>query len=133
MAFEFGPLLRVYRAFWNITQKDMAALLYMSQSAYSRIETGEQSLSPKALEKVADRCGVSIHTLIMAHLLLDENLAAIDQNTVDPAQKTLVKLAEEFSKHYPAPLKDAAALGLLLAGAPDDERREQPIKTRGER
>lgn len=133
MAFEFGPLLRVYRAYWGITQKDMAALLYMSQSAYSRIESGEQPLSLKGLDKVADRCGVSIQTLIMAHLLLDENLAAINQNAMDPAQKILVKLAAEFGKNYPSPLKDAAALGFLLAGSPEDQRCDEPVKARGAR
>ena len=68
MAFEFGPLLRVYRAYWGITQKDMSALLHMSQSAYSRVESGENSLSPTALQTIAQKCGVSMQTLVMAYL-----------------------------------------------------------------
>lgn len=131
MAFEFGSLLRVYRTYWGLTQKEMAALLYMSQSAYSRIESGEQALSLKRLGRVADKCGVSIQTLIMAHLLLDENLTAIDQKSMDPAQKALVKLADEFGKNYPAPLKDAAALGLILAGSACEHWRIDPERGGG--
>ena len=66
----------------------------------------------------------------MAYLLLDENLATIDQQTMDPAQKILVKLAEEFGRHYPEPLKDAAALGFLLAGSPEDQRHDELDKKR---
>jgi len=40
MALEFGPLLRVYRCYWELTQKDMAELLCISQPVYSRIEAG---------------------------------------------------------------------------------------------
>ena len=133
MACECGPLLRVYRAYWGITQKDMSALLHMSQSAYSRTESGEQSLPFAALEKIADKCGVSVQTLIMARLLLDDSLALINENSRDPAKKILIKLADEFGMDFAATLKVAAALGFLLGGAPDDQRRPHPTKFRGER
>ncbi len=122
MSIEFGSLLRVYRLYWELSQSDMARLVCMSQPVYSRIESGKKPVSMRCMESVARRCGISKQTLILAHLLLDENLGEIDRSAMDPAQKSLMKLADEFSKLYPSSLKDAAALGLLLAGSPEAKR-----------
>lgn len=119
MALEFGPLLRVYRSYWELTQKDMAELLCISQPVYSRIEAGRRPVSMKSLQRVADRSGISLQTLVMAHLLLDENLDAMANGATDPATKSLIQLAEGYKKNYPPQMKDAAALGLLLSGLPE--------------
>lgn len=118
MALEFGPLLRVYRQYWGLTQKDMAELLCISQPVYSRIERGERHVPMRSLERVANASGISIHTLVLAHLLLDENLEAISHGTADPAQKSLIEIAESYRQKYPPQMKDAAALGVLIAGSP---------------
>ena len=122
MSLEFGSLLRVYRLYWGLTQNDMAQLLWMSQPVYSRIESGKKTVSMAFMERVAAQCGISKQTLILAHLLLDKNLETIDQKKMDPAQKSLIRLADEIRRPYPASFPDAAALGLLIAGAPEDQR-----------
>lgn len=114
---EFGSLLRVYRTHWNLTQTEMAELLCISQPVYSRIEAGERAVSLKTLQHVADESGISIQTLILAHLLLDENLEAIERSPRDGATKSLLQLAEDHRRKFPARFKDGAALGLLLEGA----------------
>ena len=119
MALEFGPLLRVYRSYWELTQKDMAELLCISQPVYSRIEAGLQPVSMKSLQRVADKSGISFQTLVVAHLLLDDHLALMTQGAMDPATKSLIQLAESYKKNYPPQMKDAAALGLLLSGLPE--------------
>lgn len=116
---EFGSLLRVYRTHWGLTQIEMAELLCISQPVYSRIEAGRRPISLKALQRVADESGIAIQTLILAHLLLDENLEAIEKGAPDSATKTLLQLAECYRRRFPARLKDAAALGLLFDGAPE--------------
>jgi len=119
MALEFGPLLRVYRQYWSLTQREMAELLFISQPVYSRIERGQRPVSMKALQRVADASGISIQTLIVAHLLLDENLEAIASGTPDPAQKSLLELAEKHRGSFPPSFRDGAALSLLLTGMPE--------------
>lgn len=113
---EFGSLLRVYRTQWGLTQTEMAELLCISQPVYSRIESGKRPVSLKALQRVAEKSGISIHTLIIAHLLLDENLEVIEKNPRDGAAKTLLELAGCYRQKFPARFKDAAALGLLFDG-----------------
>jgi len=99
MALEFGSLLRVYRSYWDLTQREMAALLCISQPVYSRIEAGKRLLSMRALQRVADQSGIPLQTLIIAHLLLDENLAAMENGVMDPASKSLIKLAENYKNN----------------------------------
>lgn len=115
---EFGSLLRVYRTHWGLTQTEMAELLCISQPVYSRLEGGEKPLSLKRLQRVADRAGMSIQTLILAHLLLDENLDAIEKSPRDGATKSLLELAAAHRLNAPAGVRDGAALGLLLHSAP---------------
>lgn len=97
----------------------MAELLCISQPVYSRIEAGQRTISLRALQRVADNSGISIQTLILAHLLLDENLEAIEKNQRDGATLSLLQLAEIYRRKFPARFKDGAALGLLFDGAPE--------------
>ena len=111
---EFGALLRVYRTHWQLTQAEMAELLGVSQPVYSRIELGRKAISLRALQRVASKAGYSIETLIIAHLLLDENLEAMEKGSRDSAARALLAIAEEHRRHCPAGIKDSAALGLLF-------------------
>ncbi|NWG72490.1 MAG: helix-turn-helix transcriptional regulator [Parvularculaceae bacterium] len=114
---EFGSLLRVCRSILDLTQSEMAELLCISQPVYSRIEAGRKPVSVKALQRVADRSGLSIQTLFLAHLLLDENLAALEGDSADGASKLLLHLAEKYRHAFPDGFKDAAALGVLYDAA----------------
>lgn len=116
---EFGALLRVYRALRQLSQEEMAELLGVSQPVYSRMEAGKKSISLRVLQRVADRSGYRIETLVLAHLLLDENLEAIEKSPRDGATKSLLQLAEDHRLHAPAGVRDGAALGLLLDSAPE--------------
>ncbi len=114
---EFGSLLRVYRTHWDLTQCEMAELLGISQPVYSRIEAGRKAVSLKQLQRVADESGITIQTLILAHLLLDENLEAIEKSPRNGATRSLLQLAEDHRHKFPTRFKDRAALGLLFGGA----------------
>lgn len=114
---EFGSLLRLCRYRLGLTQSEMAELLFISQPAYSRIEAGRKPVSLKALQRVADQAGTSIENLILAHLLLDENLAAIEQRAHNEASKSLLEIAQKYRRAFPVGFKDAAALGALYDAA----------------
>lgn len=111
---EFGSLLRVYRTHWRLSQFEMAELLCTSQATYSRMEAGTRAISMRDLERIADQAGVTVHTLITAHFLLDENLAQLSLEQADPVQKSLIEMANRCKTHVPAGMNDAAALGLLF-------------------
>lgn len=98
----------------------MAALLCVSQSVYSRIENGSRPLSMRALGRVAEQSGISIHTLILAHLLLDKHLAAIERAPADSAQASILRLAETYRSRFPIKVKDGAALALLYENGPEN-------------
>lgn len=114
MMLEFGSLLRVYRDHLGVSQSEMAAILGVSQPVYSRIESGKRPIEFRALQRLADRRGVSIERVILAHLLLDENLDVLAKMPDDALRRSLLELAENFRRQYPAHLKNAGALGLLF-------------------
>lgn len=111
---EFGSFLRVFRTHWRLTQFEMAELLCTSQASYSRMEAGTRPISMRDLQRIADQAGVSVHALIMAHFLLDENLAQMSSDNADAVQLTLLELADRCKTRAPRGMKDAAALGLLF-------------------
>ena len=111
---EFGSLLRVYRTHWRLSQFEMAELLRTSQASYSRMEAGTRPISMRDLQRIADQAGVSVHALIMAHFLLDENLTQLSSDDADAVQLTLIEMAERCKTRVPKGMKDAAALGLLF-------------------
>lgn len=116
---EFGSLLRFYRDYLGATQSDMARILGVSQPVYSRVESGKQSISLRALEHLADELGISVERVILAHLLLDENLDLLAKLPDDAYRRSLLEMAENFRRQYPAHLKNAGALGLLFGAASD--------------
>ena len=78
---------------------------------------GVRAIPIKALQRIADYCETPIQTLILAHLLLDENIAAISADPQDAASKALLQLAQHYRHLFPDGVKDAAALGLLYESA----------------
>jgi len=115
---EFGALLRVYRTLCHLSQEEMAELLGVSQPVYSRMEAGKKAISLRVLQRVADRSGYPIETLIVAHLLLDENLEAIEKGPRDGAAEALLEIAAGHRRHCRPGIKDGAALGLLIGASP---------------
>lgn len=53
-----GQILAHHREFRNIKQGELAAFLSMSQSAYSRLESGDSVLNLTQLRNIAERLGV---------------------------------------------------------------------------
>lgn len=111
---EFGSLLRVYRDHLGVSQSEMAAVFGVSQPVYSRIESGKRPIEFRTLQRLADKRGVSIERVILAYLLLDENLDVLAKMPDDALRRSLLELAESFRRQYPAHLKNAGALGLLF-------------------
>ncbi len=58
------PRLRDLREDKDLTQKQLAAILGMSQTGYSKYETGENDISTQALSRLADFYGVSTDYLL---------------------------------------------------------------------
>ena len=92
----------------------MAELLCTSQSSYSRMEAGTRPISMRDLQRIVDQAGVSVHTFIMAHFLLDENLTHLSREHADAVQLSLIEMAKRCRMQVPNGMKDAAALGLLF-------------------
>lgn len=119
MVLEFGSLLRLCRSDWSLRQKEMAELLSVSQPVYSRIETGERPIFLRSLEQIAAQAGVSVPTLIFAHLLLDEHLEMLESAPNSAANRSLLKIANEYKNRLPANFENAATVGLLYEGKLD--------------
>ncbi len=58
------PRLRDMREDHDLTQKQLAAILKMSQTGYSKYETGENDVSTLVLLKLAELYGTSVDYLL---------------------------------------------------------------------
>lgn len=58
------PRLRDLREDADLSQKQVAAHLGMSQTGYSKYETGENDISTQVLSRLADFYGVSVDYLL---------------------------------------------------------------------
>ena len=59
-----GDLLRTARKSKGLTQKEMGERVGITESAYSRYESGKQNLTLDTLQKVAEAMGVSVRIFI---------------------------------------------------------------------
>lgn len=114
---EFGSLLRVFRTALGLKQAEMAEYLCMSQPAYSRMESGQRPVSIKTLQRVAERSGISLQLLLLAHLFLDENLEEIEKNAADELTRILLDLSKTYRQKFPETFKNAAALAIFYENA----------------
>ena len=62
---QVGQKIKKLRELKNLTQDYMAAELEMTQSAYSKIESGESDVSYKKLEKIASIFGIHPEDILM--------------------------------------------------------------------
>ncbi len=61
---SIGKTIRKIREQKNITQQQLAALVNMHRSNYSKVEAGERELSVSALNKVAKHFGMTLDELV---------------------------------------------------------------------
>ena len=83
--------LKAYRAFYKVSQLEMAKRVHMSYRGYGKMERLEVAASLDTLEKVADCLGLSPAMLLCQDMM---------QFIADPRQmkKTEKELAAEFEK-----------------------------------
>ena len=73
----FGDKLREIRLAANVSQKQLADALYISQQAIAKWESNRSSPNPEMINKLADYFGVT------ADYLLDRNTPEAFQNNAD--------------------------------------------------
>ncbi|MCX7634998.1 MAG: helix-turn-helix transcriptional regulator [Syntrophales bacterium] len=56
-------LIRAWREYLGLTQKDVAEKMGITPTAFSQIETGEKKIRKKTLEKVASALGVGVEQI----------------------------------------------------------------------
>ncbi|WP_439890916.1 helix-turn-helix domain-containing protein [Ralstonia sp. 25C] len=85
-----GKLLAQRREHIGLKQGELAAALGMSQSAYSRLESGESVLNLAQLRNVCDKLGTSPVQLLQnaeqyESLLREQGVDVIAEKSVNPA------------------------------------------------
>ena len=83
---SFGEKVRDYRKDKDISQKEMAALIPMNQSNYSKIELDKQEPNLFQLKRIAEILDISVDKL------LDINRKTVSLEQIKKLQKDLDKL-----------------------------------------
>ncbi len=83
---SFGEKVRDYRKDKDISQKEMAALIPMNQSNYSKIELDKQEPNLFQLKRIAEILDISVDKL------LDINRRTVSIEQIKKLQKDLDKL-----------------------------------------
>lgn len=90
MNHTFGQKIRDYRVDKDLSQKEIAALIPMNQSNYSKIERGLQEPNIYQLRKISEILHVSVDEL------LGINRASFDEEKLNNFQKELNDLYHKY-------------------------------------
>lgn len=96
---QVGQKIKKLRELKNFTQEHMANSLSMTQSAYSKIETGETDISYSKLEKVAEVLQLRPEDIITFNEHLVFNIMH-NQNVNGVHGSQLYLIPEEFKKFH---------------------------------
>ena len=93
---HIGQKIKKFRELKNLTQEYMAAQLEMSQSAYSKIETGESDVTFKKLELISRALGVKPEDI----LTFNERLVFNVQHNQTGQGLVINQMTDEMKKLY---------------------------------
>ena len=86
-----GKIIKKIREEKGLTQLQIAELINMHRSNYSRVETGERELSIEAINKIARYFGMTIDHLISFDGAMPEEITVADKTIIEQ-----VKLIQEL-------------------------------------
>lgn len=92
----FGNRLRVLRINNNLTQENMADMLEITQSAYSKIERGERKINMEHLKKIGAQFNLQFEQMTsfcQGYMTLPEVLQIMEDNHTPPYKATHKKVA----------------------------------------
>jgi transcriptional regulator with XRE-family HTH domain len=90
---HIGKIIKKYREDKNLTQKQIADLIHMHRSNYSRVEAGERELSIEAIQKVATLFGMTIDQLVNEETIPQE--VSLEDKTSNEQAELIQQLDEE--------------------------------------
>jgi transcriptional regulator with XRE-family HTH domain len=102
---HIGKIIKKYREEKDLTQQQIADLIHMHRSNYSRVEAGDRELSIEAIKTVAQFLGMTIDQLVNEELIPTdvaiEDKTILEQvkliNQLDPEEKNMVfKMIDTF-------------------------------------
>ena len=102
---HIGKIIKKYREEKDLTQQQIADLIHMHRSNYSRVEAGERELSIEAIQKIASYFALTIDQLINEETIPEE--VEIEDKTLleqvkliqelDPEEKSMIfKMVDTF-------------------------------------
>ena len=109
----FGDVVRLARALNRHPPKAIADDLGIDRSHYGRLENGSRQPSAETLRILAERDGLSLNTVLLAFMLLDDNISAIPDETDDFGNLVVRWLHRSIGEYSRANETDAEARHLL--------------------
>jgi transcriptional regulator with XRE-family HTH domain len=98
---QVGQKIKKFRELKNFTQEYMAGLLDMTQSSYSKIETGETDISYSKLEKIATVLEIRPEDIIS----FNENMVFNVMHNQTGKGLVINQLTDETRKFYEEQIK----------------------------
>lgn len=103
---NIGKIIKQIREEKELTQQQLAELINMHRSNYSKVESGERDLSIEAINKIAKYFGMTIDQLVNFDGTVPEEVTVEDKTVMEqvkliqelePEEKTMVfKMIETF-------------------------------------
>ena len=90
---SIGENIKRLRKQRGIKQQEIAALINMHRSNYSKIESGQREISVTALDKIADFFGLSVDEIIHMNGKIPEEVRIEDKSVIEQ-----VKLIEQLDQ-----------------------------------
>ena len=90
---HIGKIIKKYREDHNLTQQQIADLIHMHRSNYSRVEAGERELSIEAIQKIAKHFGLTIDQLVNEEIIPEE--VTVEDKNLSEQLKLIQELEAE--------------------------------------
>ena len=89
-----GKIIKTLREQKGMTQQQVAQLIHMHRSNYSKVESGERDLSLEAVGKIAHYFGMSIDALVNFNGHLPDEVTIEDKSLLEQV-RLIAELEEE--------------------------------------
>lgn len=104
--FPRGLGIQVYRRLNGITQRELAARLYVSPTSISGWETGKHAVSPEMLERIAEQLGVATAKIKAPPKEDVEKASHLAIHDGHHVRREVLRVKHDEKEHYPEAWQD---------------------------
>lgn len=112
---ELGDLLSLWRDTYGYERDETAEIVGLSRQQIGRIEAGVANLSVRQLSRLADETGTPLSRMLIAFLLMDDNIDKIDGASDELCDRLITTIHQNLAPYRRARERDSIARQIMTS------------------